>query len=157
MKMISLATLICLVLLGCGMAVGKTNKKPYQGELKSYEYSRWGTMAYPDFYVHLRGEEGIRLLSYADHNHIDTITVEVGQEVFDRVSEMVISNKLHQLKEQYKPPFRVLDGYSWHVYVKFTDGSISSRGNNAMPKNISLQEINEYLRDLVLRDVRQDE
>ena len=58
--------------------------------------------------------------------------------------------KMYGYKESYSPIFKVLDGYSWHLRVRFSDGtSIRSGGSNARPEGDGLKRLENYLNQLI--------
>jgi hypothetical protein len=62
----------------------------------------------------------------------------------------VLEEKMYGYKESYSPIFKVLDGYSWHLRVRFSDGtSISSGGSNARPEGDGLKRLENYLNQLI--------
>ena len=64
--------------------------------------------------------------------------------------QIVLEEKMYGYKESYSPIFKVLDGYSWHLRVRFSDGtSISSGGSNARPEGDGLKRLENYLNQLI--------
>ena len=50
---------------------------------------------------------------------------------------------------------RVLDGYSWSCYAKFSDGSsISTHGENARPKGEGLARIRNLMTELAKEGIQ---
>lgn len=122
------------------------------GDFKSYEFRKFGTRAFP--------EENYRL--YRSESGEFLIEVETGLDVFktfpapaqlpEIIDSIVTQYKLWRLKEHYKPPFKVLDGYSWTVRIGYEEGSIYSGGFNAWPRNKmrdGIREINALLGEAV--------
>ena len=71
---------------------------------------------------------------------------------FARVDAMVAEYGLRRLKESYQPRMEVLDGYDWHVRIRFRENTISSGGFNAGPPGklaSGIAAINQYVESLV--------
>lgn len=48
--------------------------------------------------------------------------------VFDSLQQIVLKHKMYRYKGNYEPPFRVLDGESWSLYVKYASKKTISAG-----------------------------
>ncbi|MBQ6310220.1 MAG: hypothetical protein IJK74_01545 [Bacteroidales bacterium] len=134
------------------------NEKP-EGTVTSYEYSYSGTMAYPiHFYTLKVLEDGTVQLGYS-HDDNDIHLVRVPEEALKKIAEIAEEYSLHNLKGSYRPKMEVLDGYGWHIYIRYENGSISSGGTNAWPKKELSQGIhciNNYLDSLFNAATPQD-
>ena len=74
------------------------------------------------------------------------------EDFFARVDALVAEYGLHRLKESYRPRMEVLDGYDWHVRIRFRENSIYSGGFNAGPSGklaSGIAAINQYVESLV--------
>lgn len=128
-----------------------SNSKP-EGAAVSYEYTYSTTMAYPVTYFKVwKGEDGEVLLAWLKSYGPDVVVIRGSAEVLQRIGEISAEYKLHHLKNHYYPSMEILDGNSWHMYLRFEKGSISSGGNNASgPDKLmeGIQRINSYLQSL---------
>ena len=149
-----LAFSLLLPLVG-GMLYTKSsgsNKKP-EGAALSYEYRYSSTMLYPITYYRVTKEaDGTVRIAWLKNHGPEVLAIRAGGEVLDRIAAISAEYKLHRLKNSYWPSIQVLDGTSWHTYLHFQKGGISSGGNNAKgPKKQmdGLQCINDYLQSLI--------
>lgn len=65
---------------------------------------------------------------------------------------LVKEYRLDRLKERYRPPMKILDGYQWSVRFRYEENSLSSHGANAWPTRKyrdGIRSINDYLQGLV--------
>ena len=133
-----------------GIIESGKNEKP-EGKAVSYQYSYSGTMAYPINYFEVSTlEDGTIQLGYS-HDDNDIHLVRVHEDALKKIEEMAAEYKLHKLAESYRPRAEVLDGYGWHVYIGYENGSISSGGSNAWPSAklySGIGAINNYLDSL---------
>lgn len=134
------------------------NDKP-EGAIKSYEYSYSGTMAFPiDFYRLTVLEDGTVELGYS-HDENDIHLFRVTEEAPAKIAEIAEKSSLYKIKRSYRPKLEVLDGYGWHMYIRYEKGGISSGGTNAGPKkefNDCIATINNYLDSLFKAATPQD-
>lgn len=134
------------------------NEKP-EGAIKSYEYSYSGTMAFPiDFYRLTILEDGTVELGYS-HDENDIHLFRVTEEAPAKIAEIAEKSSLYKIKSSYRPKLEVLDGYGWHMYIRYEKGSISSGGSNAWPKeefSNCITTINNYLDSLFKAATPQD-
>lgn len=135
-----LALTIMLSLFSC-------SSKP-AGDFSSYEFRKNGTRAFPEENYRLyRSESGDFLIDVeVDFDVVKTYPAPVNLP--EKIDSIVTKYKLWRLKEHYKPPFQVLDGYSWTMRIRYEEGSIYSGGFNAWPRNKmrdGIQEINALI------------
>ena len=132
------------------IAKGK-NEKP-DGAVILYEYSHKSTRAFPiKYYQITKLEDGTLQLAWSKESN-DICLVKLHEDALSKIGETAKEYKLHKLAESYRPRMKVLDGYSWHIKIKYENGSISSRGENARPnKNLSagIESINNYIDSLI--------
>ena len=131
---------------------GCAGEKP-SGALLSYEYSYSTTAAWPQKYIKITREApGAEVRLYHSEGESEMTVLKAPGEAFDTIDSLVRSTRLRKLKESYRPPFRVLDGWSWHLSIRWEEGSIYSGGHNARPKpklKDGIDAINAYLQTLV--------
>ena len=152
-----LLTIIVLVVIAllaiCVRICAKTGKMP-KGKLVSYQYNRGGGMNPLDYTIfHLRYDETTKkpLLTISGDCQGEEITVEVGQEVFDRCQQLIEEHKLYRSKGYYEPLFQVLDAPSDGFVVVFEDPYSSISGSGDMPSKIyeGLGAIHKYFKSVV--------
>ena len=128
------------------------NTKP-SGAAVSYEYTYSTTMAYPvTFYQVERDSKGEIQIAWLNHYGPDVYVIRGSEKVLKRIGAIATQYKLHRLKNHYYPSMEILDGDSWHTYLRFENGSISSGGNNASaPAKLmeGLQRINDYIQSVI--------
>ena len=74
---------------------------------------------------------------------------EVPAYVADSLAKIVIEENMKDYEYSYKPPFQVLDGTTWSLYVRFDDKtSCVSSGYEAWPEGNGLKRLQEYLREV---------
>ena len=156
MKYLLIFTMI-LSLFGCktGGRYDDRNRK-HDGPLRYYEFNLSDMrMAHKRFYRLDCLESGEVKLVWAKYGK-DTTSVIVPREVPEHINSLVEEHRLYKLKSKiYHPPFHVLDGYMWHVYIGYDDGSISASGDNAWPPDdlrAGINAINDYLDTLLPAD-----
>ena len=77
---------------------------------------------------------------------------EVPAYVADSLAKIVIEENMKDYEYSYKPPFQVLDGTTWSLYVRFDDKtSCVSSGYEAWPEGNGLKRLQEYLREVWLQ------
>ena len=133
--------LICMIggllgLIGCG------TKAP-EGDLLSLEYTISGMRSGYEYEGHVeQGSDSAFVLTAMKESYGPLYQKRIGKEVLEE--------KMYGYKESYSPIFKVLDGYSWHLRVRFSDGtSISSGGSNARPEGDGLKRLENYLNQLI--------
>ena len=144
-----------LPLLSCSPLWNKSsgsNPRP-DGPATSYEYSYNGTMMYPiEYYSVKRGADGAVRIAFLRNNEPEVRVIAGPEDFFARVDALVAEYGLHRLKESYRPRMEVLDGYDWHVRIRFRENTISSGGFNAGPSGklaSGIAAINQYVESLV--------
>ena len=124
-------------LLGCGTAKEGKGSMP-EGKLIEVEYSEHGTMRFPNKYYRVAEEDGSFWLTHVSQEG-DTTRVPVGRGLLYDLRSIIERDHLYNLEKRYHPNMQVMDGESWHFYARFdTKQSISSGGENAWPKKLSL-------------------
>ena len=120
------------------------------GEIKYYEYMHLGTMATPYFYVKVyRGDSGEPLIALLQNSTMVQV-YSAPEEVFGTIKEMVRSGRLRRLKNHYKPMVRILDGWTWNIWIYYEKGMIVSGGFNSRParkQDAAIEAINGYIKD----------
>lgn len=80
------------------------------------------------------------------------LTVSVDSTLLDSIKNVIVEHKMQNYKDTYRPPFEVLDGYSWHYRARFDDGtSLYSSGYNSRPNDDGLNIINTMLFDVLMK------
>lgn len=136
--------------LGIQSSQGFFSSMP-KGQLVKIEYSESGTMAGYRYYgcVELQ-KDGSVIVKAQKESYGEIIEKKVKAEVLTELRNIVKEHKMYKYKERYRPFLKVLDGYSWSFYAKFSDGeSISSNGFNARPGGEGLNTLIQYMRKLV--------
>ena len=142
--------LLAMLALGCKTNMVKID--PPKGKLVCFSYTRRGTIAQPyeDYELKLLDNGTAQL--YAHNLGKIHDTVSVNPDVVKVVQEMIISNEIYKYEKDYKPPFEVMDGESWHYSAEYDDGtSLSSGGFNARPKNFALPLIVSMLDSIAVK------
>lgn len=119
----------------------------------SYEYSYSNTMEYPiTFYQVKKGSDGVVRIAWMKDHGPEVQVINGTDEVLEHIGAITAEYKLHRLRCSYYPSVQVLDGTSWHAYIRFEKGSVSTGGNNAKaPEKLmgGLYAINSYLQSLI--------
>ena len=156
-----LAFSLVLPLVG-GMLFTKSsgrNQKP-SGAVVSYQYTYSTTMAYPvTFYQVERDSKGEIQIAWLNQYGPDVCFIRGSEEVLKQIGTISAQYKLHRLKNHYYPSVEILDGDSWHTYLRFEKGSISSGGNNASaPAKLmeGIHRINSYLQSVIDASTEED-
>ena len=112
-----------------------------------------GTMMYPiKYYSVKRDADGAVRIAFLRNSEPEVRVIAGPEDFFARVDAMVAEYGLHRLKESYRPRMEVLDGYDWHVRIRFRENTISSGGFNAGPSGklaSGIAAINQYVESLV--------
>lgn len=144
-----------LPLLSCSPLWNKSsgsNPRP-DGPATSYEYSYNGTMMYPiEYYSVKRGADGAVRIAFLRNNEPEVRVIAGPEDFFARVDALVAEYGLHRLKESYRPRMEVLDGYDWHVRIRFRENAIYSGGFNAGPSgklSSGIAALNQYVESLI--------
>lgn len=135
-RMIAVVGIAALaVLTSCTRIFAMTNKMP-AGKLVSYHFVRGGGMNYKDVTIyHLRYDEKTHkpMLTVSGKCQGETITFEVGEEVFEQCRKLIEKHKLYKSKGYYEPKFFAHDAPSSHFSVTFEDPYKSINGSGDMP------------------------
>ena len=152
-----------LPLLSCSPLWNKSsgsNPRP-DGPATSYEYSYNGTMMYPIKKISggsqpcqtvKRGADGAVRIAFLRNNEPEVRVIAGPEDFFARVYVLVAEYGLHRLKESYRPRMEVLDGYDWHVRIRFRENAIYSGGFNAGPSGklaSGIAALNQYVESLI--------
>lgn len=152
MKLLLTFAMILPLLSPFGTKSSGKNPKP-DGASTSYEFRYSGTMMYPiTFYEVKRDSTGAVRIAYLEHNGTDVIVIPAPEDIFDRIDQAVAQYKLHKLKNTYWPRMEVLDGYGWHVRIRFQRNSIYAGGSNAWPAAkiyAGITAINNHIQSLI--------
>ncbi|MBR4525432.1 MAG: hypothetical protein IKP15_07780 [Bacteroidales bacterium] len=152
MKLLLTFAMILPLLSPFGTKSSGKNPKP-DGASTSYEFRYSGTMMYPiTFYEVKRDSTGAVRIAYLEHNGTDVIVIPAPEDIFDRIDQAVVQYKLHKLKNTYWPRMEVLDGYGWHVRIRFQRNSIYAGGSNAWPAAkiyAGITAINNHIQSLI--------
>lgn len=144
-----LFALSLLSLLGCSCLGGKMP----DGTPDRYEFRYSGPMMYPlEWYLVERADDGtLRILS--SHGEADILIVRAPEDIFQQLDSLARQYRLNRLKEDYQPPFQVLDGNFWSFRLRYPDHQeISSGGYHAWPAKAlreGINAINGRLREIV--------
>ena len=152
MKLLLTIAMILSLLSPFGTKSSGKNPRP-DGASTSYEFKYSGTMMYPiTFYEVKRDSTGAVRIAYIEHNGSDVIVIPGPEDIFERIDQAVAQYKLSKLKNSYWPRMEVLDGYGWHVRIRFQHNSIYSGGSNAWPPQkiyAGINSINNYIQSLI--------
>lgn len=139
-----LAFSFLIPLLGCGQ------EKP-EGALTSYEYRESRMKVSPSEYYRVDRQEGIVRLAYSFEGDNEITVIRIDEDILAQIQDIVSGHRLWRLKDSYTPVARILDGYMWHVDIRYEGSSITSGGSNARPSGRlreGIESINALLRSL---------
>ena len=140
-----------LPLMSCS-GDGNSNPKP-DGHAIAYEYKYDGTTAYPLAYYSVnKDNDGTIRISWSRPEGPEIHETIAPEDFFEKIDALVAEHKLYRLKSEYRPPFEILDGYRWHVYIRFERNSISSGGYNEWPPadlEAGIDAINDYIKSII--------
>ena len=152
MKLLITLAMMFPLLFPFGTKATGRNDKP-DGPATSYEFSYNSTAMYPIEYYHVsRDEDGAVRIAYLLKQEREVTIIPAPADIFERIDKAVADYSLHKLRGTYTPRAHVLDGYSWHVYIRFQRKGISSGGCNAWPPEkiyAGVTTINGYLRSVI--------
>lgn len=149
MKYLTLLTvLLGTVLTGCAQ-----HNVP-QGDIVSLEYTRSGTMAGHIYMAYVtRDSLGAYTLEAMPKDYADLRKRSLSRKEMDSLRTIVIEEKMYAYKERYTPIMPIMDGYSWRLVIKFSDGKrIYSSGSNAVPRGDGIQRLRDYLAQLAQKE-----
>ena len=134
--------------LSCSGASGRFT----ESKLLSYNYSYSGTMAHPITWYRVDTDaNGTVRLSWSKGGP-DITVLRAPQDLPERIAQMVRDHNLHKLKENYRSSLKVLDGYSWHLEIRYEEGKIYSGGYHSWPNarlRGGIEAINQYLEGII--------
>lgn len=152
MKLLITLAMMFPLLFPFGTKATGRNEKP-DGPATSYEFSYSSTAMYPiEYYNVFRDEDGSVRLAYLLNQEREVTIIPAPADIFGRIDKAVADYSLHKLRGTYTPRAHVLDGYGWHVYIRFQRKGISSGGSNAWPPEkiyAGVTTINGYLRSVI--------
>ena len=152
MKLLITLAMMFPLLFPFGTKATGRNEKP-DGPATSYEFSYSSTAMYPiEYYNVFRDEDGSVRLAYLLKQDREVTIIPAPADIFERIDKAAADYSLHKLRGTYTPRAHVLDGYSWHVYIRFQRKGISSGGCNAWPPEkiyAGVTTINGYLRSAI--------
>ena len=125
--------MIRILLLTCMMTLFGCSQKAPEGAFKGYEYVENGMRAVPQaHYEVFFDDEGAPFVRHINWDGEETV-MRAPKDLPAQIDSLVRGHKLHRLKDHYQPPFKVLDGVSWRLYIRYEGGSISSGGYHSRP------------------------
>ena len=90
------------------------------------------------------------LLTAMKMNYGPLFRRQIGKREMAKFKEIIISEKMYNYKEHYRPFFDIKDGHRWHFSAKFSDStSIYSNGENAIPSGNGLIRILNRFHQLI--------
>lgn len=148
MKLLITLAMMLPLLFPFGIKATGRNDKP-DGPATSYEFSYSSTAMYPIEYYHVfRDEDGAVRIAYLLNQDQEVTIIPGPADLFERIDKATADYNLHKLRGTYTPRARVLDGYGWHVYIRFQQKGISAGGSNAWPPEkiyAGVTTINDYI------------
>ena len=122
------------------------------GPIRAYEYVHNNCTMYPIVsYQIVVDASGVQTLVYSKNDGVEH-SVVLQEDALGRIDALTRQYKLYRLKEHYRPPFTVYDGWSWNVHISYERDCIYSSGSNARPSkrlNAGIDAINEYIESLI--------
>ena len=135
-----------------GVRATGRNEKP-KGELVLYEYSYSTTARFPSYYYEVRRDgTGMLCIGFSKDHEADIRIIRAPEDALEHIAGIAKEHRMHRLRGSYRPSMQVLDGYGWHCYLRYSDGSISSGGTHAHAPGkpgAGIAVINDYLRALI--------
>jgi len=117
-------------------------------------YHKSDGRTWPDAWYDFQLEKDGRytLSNSTQRSRTKAMKAEVPADVADSLAKIVIEENMKDYEYSYKPPFQVLDGTTWSLYVRFDDKtSCVSSGYEAWPEGNGLKRLQEYLREVWLQ------
>ena len=116
------------------------------------EYRVRGTVMYPLMYFILKkaeNEERYWLFNASNCDETNARKIEVPKSFADSVRQIVAEEKMLEYSSYYKPPYQVLDGITWSMYIGFEDRktSVYSGGHEEYPAGDGLSRLEKLCRE----------
>lgn len=139
------------------MSISCKRQEKTQGPLIKYEYSYSGAMSRSGSYYKVeRDQDGLVRVSYSSEGKWGQVKVYRGPgDALEVIDKMVMDGGLKNLRPDYKCVGHVLDGWSWNIYIRYEQGSISSGGYMAKPSDglqAAIKGINDYILSLAVEE-----
>jgi len=137
--------LLFMALFTCSCAAGPAGKVVW---LSYHEYSSavYATVHY-DFQQ--EADSSYTLIHCADRSPEEALMAVVPAEVAERLREIVLEEKMHRYKEDYRPLTDIRDGTSWSLSVAYDDEqTITSSGYAKRPRGHGLERLENYLNEV---------
>ena len=140
-------------------AVSCSVKKMPEGDLLRVEFSRHAARAGAEYEGLVeRDSTGAYILKAMQTPYGPLFQKQLDATEVQQFRQIIQEEKMYQYKDIYTPMMRVLDGYSWSFYAKFSDGSsISTHGENARPKGEGLARIRNLMTALAKEGIQIEE
>ena len=137
-------------------AVSCSVKKMPEGDLLRVEFSRHAARAGAEYEGLVeRDSTGVYILKAMQTPYGPLFQKQLDATEVQQFRQIIQEEKMYQYKDIYTPMMRVLDGYSWSFYAKFSDGSsISTHGENARPKGEGLARIRNLMTELAKEGIQ---
>lgn len=117
------------------------------GPVVSMEYKiRSSWEMYPILHFLLKQDEnGYRLTNATGCDENEAPSMAVPDTFAEQIKQIVLEEKMLSYKRDYEPPFQVLDGESWNIYIRFAGSkkSVYSSGYMAHPDGDGLKRIEQ--------------
>lgn len=153
-------SLIVPLMVGGLFTISKGSNPRPDGPVTSYQYSYSGTMRFPTRFYEVKPDStGTVCIYWSEQHSPDVSVIRAPEDALEHIGALVKEYKLHRLKSSYRPRMQVLDGYGWHMYVRFSGNSISTGGTNAWPPaklNAGIHAINAYIGGLIEASAPED-
>jgi len=122
-------------------------------QVEHMEYRETGSTVFPLCYFILEknSETGQFWLTNASNCPAQAARkIEVPQTFLDELARLVCDEKMHDYQRDYRPPYQVLDGRSWTLYIRLsnTKTSIYSSGYESFPEGEGLQKLEKLCCDI---------
>ena len=122
------------------------------GPIRAYEYVHKNCTMYPVVsYQIVVDASGVQTLVYSK-NDGEEHSIVLQEDALGRIDALARQYRLNRLKEHYRPPFTVYDGWSWTIHISYERDCICSGGSNARPPKrlqAGIIAINEYIESLI--------
>ena len=129
----------------------KAEESNFPPNVCKMEYCVRGTVMYPFTHFVLTKAENERYWLYNASNcdEKDARKVEVPKSFADSIRQIVAEEKMLEYSSYYKPPYQVLDGITWKLYIGFEDKKtcVSSAGHEEYPDGDGLSRLEKLCRE----------